>query len=465
MSDSTAPSADLVDAKVLLDVLAQLNEGDLTARMPLDWTGVAGEVADGLNDVIAANQALSAELARFSEAVFSQADERAAQDLEFQASTDQLRLLTDAAPIGIFQTDAQLKYVYANPRWTELTGVSLKDAVGLTCDAIRDSLEQGLIVELPDDVAARAERSHRYEIDLPGEASRIVLATAKAIPNGDGGIAGWVGTLADVTTATREEEADLARRAAEERYRHIVETTMEGIWLIDAHDQTTFVNDAMARMVGTTVAEFLERSIWDVLDPATHTRAAARIEGRRTGVSERFETKLVRSDGTLLPVLVSVNPIFDEAGTYDGSLSMVRDVTERVEQEERRQGLEEQLRHSQRLESIGQLAGGIAHDFNNLLLVICGYGELALRRIERGEQVESSDLKDMLEAGERATQLTRQLLAFGRRQVLVPEVVDLCDVISNIEGLLGKLIGDEVELVTSSPEESVLVEVDRTQLE
>jgi PAS domain S-box-containing protein len=173
-------------------------------------------------------------------------------DQEVKASADQLRLLLDIAPAGLFQTDADLKYVYANPRWTELTGISLQEALGRTCDAILDSLHTGLITELPPDLSA-GERSHRYEIDLPGEASRIVLVTAKPIPDGDGGIRGWVGALADITAAAREEEADLGRRAAEERYRHIVETTMEGIWLIDADSQTTFVTDAMARRVGVTL--------------------------------------------------------------------------------------------------------------------------------------------------------------------------------------------------------------------
>jgi two-component system, cell cycle sensor histidine kinase and response regulator CckA len=396
--------------------------------------------------------------------LFLRAQELAAQAREVQASVDQLRVLTDAAPIGIFETDADRKYVYANPRWTELTGVSAAEAVGLTCEGILDSVDDGRITERPD-LTASSERSHRYEIDRPGLAPRIVLVTAKPISDGDGGVAGWVGTLADVTAATREAGANLARRVAEGRYRHIVETTMEGIWLIDAENRTTFANEAMARMVGTTVDDFLRKSMWDLIDPATHGDAAERIDSLRSGLSERFESRLVGADGAMIPVLVSVNPIFDESGAFGGALSMVRDETERVEQEEHRQQLEEQLRHSQRLESIGALAGGIAHDFNNLLLVICGYGELALKRIERGEQVKRSDIKDMLEAGERATQLTRQLLAFGRRQVLAPEVVDLRDVLGDNERLLGKLVGDAVELETSAPDEPVLVEVDRTQLE
>jgi PAS domain S-box-containing protein len=213
---------------------------------------------------------------------FARAMELAAQAQEVQASVDQLRLLTNAAPIGIFQTDANRKYVYANARWVELSGIPADEAIGRTCHAILDSAHDGTITEVSVDSAARNERSHRYEVKVPGAAPRVVLATAKAIPNGDGGIAGWVGTLSDVTAATHQEEADLARREAEQRYRQIVETTMEGIWLIDADERTTFVNEAMARMVGVTLPEFMELTVWVRRCPASGIERRARaVRSRR----------------------------------------------------------------------------------------------------------------------------------------------------------------------------------------
>jgi PAS domain S-box-containing protein len=424
--------------------------------------------AEGAVDFIFAPVApheLRAKVSVFA-SLFGRAGELAAQAREVQASVDQLRLLTDAAPIGIFQTDEEGKYIYANPRWSELTGISSEEAIGQTCEAILLSSEhRDEITAVPDDERARLEHHHRYEIAVPGSEPKTVLVTSRSIRDSERGLTGWVGTLADITIETREREAHLARNVAEEKYRHIVETTMEGIWMIDAESKTTFANEAMARMVGLTVPEFLERTMWDVLDPATHAKAAERLDTRRSGESERFETRLVGKDGVAVPVMVSVNPIFDESGAFAGSLSMVRDVSESVEHEARREGLEEQLQRSQRLESVGQLAGGIAHDFNNLLLVICGYGELALRRIERGEAISSGHIRDMLEAAERATQLTKRLLAFGRRQVLRPEIIDLREVVIDIEKLLRQLIGDQVELLTVSSDLPMLVEVDRSQLE
>ena len=290
--------------------------------------------------------------------------------------------------------------------------------------------------------------------------------TSESIPDRRGGTAGWVGTLADVTAASHEREAELGRRNAEERYRRIVETTMEGIWLIDTENRTTFVNDAMARMLATTAEEMQGRLTFDYCcgeEGASDWTAA--LERRRSGVSEQHEMKLQRSDGSEMHALVSSTSLLDESGTYAGSLTMVRDVTEEFALAERREELEEQLRHSHRLESIGHLAGGIAHDFNNLLLAIRGYGELAIQRIERGEDDAGADIHDLLAATDQATQLTRQLLAFGRRQVLQPEVLDLRDVVSDMEKLLRQLLGDQVELVTTAPGSPVLVEADRTQLE
>jgi PAS domain S-box-containing protein len=121
---------------------------------------------------------------------------------EVQAYADQLRLLTDAAPIGIFQTDAENKYVYTNPRWSEITGTPPEAAAGRERGTILSpEVWADLPAELDDVVDSPEELSRRFELQVPGSASRIVLVNARKIPDSDGGIAGWVGTLADVTAA------------------------------------------------------------------------------------------------------------------------------------------------------------------------------------------------------------------------------------------------------------------------
>ena len=211
--------------------------------------------------------------------LFIKAEELAARAREVQTSADQLRLLTDAAPIGIFQTDAENRYVYTNPRWTEITGIPAEEAAGQWDTIIGSEERAGLIAELPDPDVYRGELSHRFEIPLPGSASRIVLVTSKSIPDRDGGIAGWVGTLADVTAEAGAEAAmSDARDKATEASRlksdflanmsHEIRTPMNGvIGMTDLLLETDL--DARQRDYAQTVrnsGEALLTIINDILD-------------------------------------------------------------------------------------------------------------------------------------------------------------------------------------------------------
>ena len=171
--------------------------------------------------------------------LFARAESLAARAREVQASADQLRLLTDAAPIGIFQTDAQDRYVYTNPRWSEITGIPADVVAGRAWEAIIGA-EQRADAEKVVGSLGRAEISQRFELQLPDSDSRIVLVTSKSIPDRRGGVAGWVGTLADVTAEVGAEGAmSDARDAATESSRlksdflanmsHEIRTPMNGV--------------------------------------------------------------------------------------------------------------------------------------------------------------------------------------------------------------------------------------------
>src|SRR5262249_53133569 len=149
--------------------------------------------------------------------------------------------------------------------------------------------------------------------------------------------------------------------------------------------------------------------------PQTDAELARKLRGDTD--ETMYESSLLRKDGSVVPVEV-VTRVLRIDGRIVGVQGNVRDVSER-------RALEEQLRQSQKMEAVGQLAGGIAHDFNNLLLAISGYTELALARVESGSADVARELQEVHRAAERAAGLTGQLLAFGRRQMLKPKVLDL----------------------------------------
>ncbi|HEX8064939.1 MAG TPA: PAS domain S-box protein [Thermoleophilaceae bacterium] len=258
--------------------------------------------------------------------------------------------------------------------------------------------------------------------------------------------------------------AERALRASEQRYRAIVEAAVDGVWMLDADDRTSYVNRAMAEMLGHQVDELLGRPATDFAIPESVELLEGALRRRRGGATERYDLRLRRKDGSELVAEVSASPLFDDAGTYMGSTALVVDATERRRAQRAREQLEERLQQAQRLESVGQLAGGIAHDFNNLLAVILNYAHFVRQQLP-GESPLAEDVDEIRRAAERASELTRQLLIFSRRDPAMPQVLDLNDLVADMERLLRRTIGEHLELRTSSGEGLCCVKADASQLE
>jgi two-component system cell cycle sensor histidine kinase/response regulator CckA len=287
----------------------------------------------------------------------------------------------------------------------------------------------------------------RFEDYLPGLDRWLEVS---ATP-GSAGIAVW---FRDVTDARRREERV---RESEERYRLIVETSAEGIWMLDANDHTTFVNSALAQMLGYAPEEMVGRTPFEFMDEPAQLEAAGHLERLRQGLADRFDFRFQRQDGSPVQTSIGATPTFDADGRYSGALAMVIDVTEL-------RTLEAQLRQSQKMEAVGALAGGIAHDFNNLLTAITGYGEIAAEKTAAGGTAED-DVAEILGAADRAADLVHQLLAFSRRQVLEPKVVDLSAVACALETILRRTIGEHIELEMALVRELEHVKADPGQLQ
>jgi PAS domain S-box-containing protein len=268
-----------------------------------------------------------------------------------------------------------------------------------------------------------------------------------------GGLVILVGIIARAVVLVRELERQRRRAARSERlFRMIFERSPIGI-SVGRDGIMTRTNPALQRMLGYTDEELARMHYLEITHPDDRELSVqAELDaGERDAFS--IDKRLVTRDGRVVDAYVHV-----ALDLEDGQgIAMIEDATRRVE-------LEEQLRQSQKMEAIGQLAGGVAHDFNNLMTAVLGYSDLVLRRLSPGD-VNREKVEAIRDSAMRAADLTRQLLAFGRRQMLQTTDVDLRDVVDRMDSLLRRLIGDHVELVAEFGAEPVVVRADPTQLE
>ena len=221
----------------------------------------------------------------------------------------------------------------------------------------------------------------------------------------------------------------------------------EAAFLIDEGARFRFVNEEACRALGYTRAELLGLGVADVDPEFPLERWPAHWAELKARRALLFEGHHRAKDGRLLPVEIAANYL--EYGGHAYNLALVRDITERRRAEAERLWMEEQLRQSQKLEAVGKLAGGVAHDFNNLLTAIMGSAEELASRLDAASPLREG-VQDIQDAAQRASLLTRQLLAFGRKQPIRPRLVDLGEVVGSTLRMLRRLIGEDVELTTAS---------------
>ena len=270
-----------------------------------------------------------------------------------------------------------------------------------------------------------------------------------------------------LTSALVRSGAEDSLERSEESLRLALELTQTGTWDDDLVSGVAVWSKSFCEMMGVDPAikhnheMFVSLIHPDDRENIVRLTAAARAAG---GEYELEYCRICRPDGAIRHIFARGTVFQDADGTPTRMVGVALDVTDRQNALSDRLDLEAQLRQAQKMEVVGQLAGGIAHDFNNLLLALRGYGELALRAMKRGEDARP-EVEEMLTSAERAAALTRQLLAFSRRQILQPKVVDLNVVISEIAALLERLIGEDVAVDVVTAVEPVSVYADHNQLE
>jgi PAS domain S-box-containing protein len=352
-------------------------------------------------------------------------------------SEERFRLIAETMTQVFWVADVEIRaMLYVSPAYETIWG--------RTCESLYRDPRSFLEAIHADDrdriiIGLRAQQTgepfdHEYRIIRPGGEVRWVRDRGFPVRIGGERVIRYVGVAEDITD----------RRLAEGRIRLLaraLESTNDMVSVTDIEDRFTFVNGAFLRAYGYSAEEVIGQTPAFLRGEETPDELIAAIarESRRDGWQGELVNR--RKDGAEFRISLHTSKIRDEQGDVVGLLGVARDVTEQ-------RSLEDQLRQSQKMEAVGQLAGGVAHDFNNLLTVIQGFAGFLLESLPEPD-ARRADVEEIRGAAERAAALTRQLLAFSRKQILMVRVLHVGDVVGKLTPMLRRLLGEAVDLRTT----------------
>jgi PAS domain S-box-containing protein len=273
------------------------------------------------------------------------------------------------------------------------------------------------------------------------------------------GLVGLV-LLFDIYALYQHFQIQLVRKHMLERdelFRLITENAADMIAVVDVEGRRLYNSPSYERILGYNLQDLGTNSLAQIHPDDSEKVRKASLEAIRTGVGQSVEYRMRHKDGNWRTLESRASTILDQRGEVERLVIVNRDITERKH-------LEEQFRQAQKMEAVGRLSGGVAHDFNNLLGVIIGYGEIVQERTATTDPLRGS-VDEILKASHRAASLTRQLLAFSRQQVLDPKILDLNAVVKDMEKMLRRLIGEDIELKTELHPALARVKADAGQIE
>jgi two-component system cell cycle sensor histidine kinase/response regulator CckA len=373
---------------------------------------------------------------------------------------DQVRIQAaalGAAANGMVITGRNGTIEWVNPAFTRMTGFSLEDVVGKNPRVLKSGKHNK---DFYDDLWSTISSGRVWQGEMTNCRKDGTLyieeMTITPVASDGGAITHYIAVKQDISRRKRTEEA---LRLAEEQYRGIFDDAIIGIFRSTPDGRFLMMNPAMAKMLrGDSPAQSIEE-IWDISllydDPSERRELRRKLE--TDGTLRNFEREFHRRDGSEVWLSLNLRCIY---GTdhhpeyYEGT---AEDITER-------KLLDRQLRQAQKMEVVGRLAGGVAHDFNNMLGVIIGYCEL-LRLRPKPAKTTGREIEQIHLAAKRATSLTQQLLAFSRKQITQPCILDLNEVLSKLSSMLQRLIGEDIELTLRLSRHDVRVNADASQID
>ncbi len=393
------------------------------------------------------------ELSRLAHA-FDAMRTRIEQALDHAVVSEQLyRNLFESVPTPLYVVDAEtLQFLAVNTAAVEHYGYSREEFLAMTLRDIRPPEDVARLESAIDAMGERPQPHGVWRHFLKDGTPITVEIVAHTLQ-----FNGRPAVLALATDITDRSRAAEALQRSEERYRHLIQEAPYGIELTTLDGRILDANPALARMLGVaSPAELPGQNMLDVyVNPADRESSLRDVQA--TGYARRDSIQWRRRDGQVITVRFSARLVRDSERSEPYIETMIEDVTERLR-------LEAQFHQSQKMEAIGRLAGGIAHDFNNLLTVILTTTELLLDS-EAADGAVHAELQDIYRSAQRGAELTRQLLAFSRRQVLSMHPMSINQLVAGVERLLSRVLGEDVQIRVVPTADPDIVRADAGQLE
>ncbi|MFZ0419244.1 MAG: PAS domain S-box protein [Candidatus Sulfotelmatobacter sp.] len=374
---------------------------------------------------------------------------------ELQRNLSLLQGITEGTTDSIFVKDLQGRYLMINSAGARLLGRKVEEVIGQD-DTELFTPETGREIMAGDRKVVEFGGTQTYEeLGVSAGVARTYLSTKGPYRDPNGQVIGLLGICRDITDRKRAEEEF---RQSQQKLRIHFEQTPLAVIEWDTHLRITEWSPSAERVFGYSRAEAIGRD-GSFLVPAALKEHLDKLgqEILKQKGGTRSANDNITKDGRTISCEWYNTPLVDESGNLLGVASLVQDVTERV-------ALEEKLRQSQRMEAIGRVAGGVAHDFNNLLTVIMGYSQILTDGLTVGSPLADATAQ-IRSAANRAAGITRQLLAFSRKQVLLPRVIDLNSIMLSLDTMLRRLIGEDIEVLTVPGRDLGTVKADPGQIE
>jgi PAS domain S-box-containing protein len=372
--------------------------------------------------------------------------ERIEAEQALKKSEERYRTILDTMEEGYFEDDLKGTLTFINDAGCRLMGYDRDELIGMTYRNYSSPETARHMYEVYHRIfeSGNPEFMMDYEIIRKDGSVRTHQANAALLRDHAGEPKGFRILVRDVTERKKAEDA---LRLSEERYRTILDTMEEGYYEVDLKGSFTFVNDAGCRLLGYERDELVGMNYRNYHSPETARHMYEVYHPMfETGKTEfLMDYEVIRKDGSVRTHQANSTILRDHAGRPKGFRVLARDITERKRAEDEKAKLEAQLLQAQKMESVGRLAGGVAHDFNNMLSVILGYTELIKLRLEPDNPL-LHDLMEIERAAGRSKDITAQLLAFSRKQIISPRPMNLNDLISSTQKTLARLIGEDIDL-------------------